>query len=436
MLYLKHFKTDSTRIEYEATATTKHVSYSIESDAAYIKAHKPYLTFAILSDGIISFSGYTDDGDINNEIQYSFDGGNTWSEPSRILTIDVHQGDEIKWKGRMKPKESGYNSSSGIGKFSGSTAQFNVKYDIMSLLYGDDFETETELVDTCTFANLFSYTNVVNANQLNLKSNNLTDYCYTNMFRYCSDLVEMPYLLAKNLAQYCYFQMFQNCINLTKTSALIAQEMKTSCYHRMFGNCTKLAKAPALLATIMANHCYEAMFQRCESLVTPPNLDSTHLANGCYDSMFQGCISLTKAPELPATSLSGNSGISSAYTHMFQECVLLTEAPRLPIKNINYAHSYDYMFNGCTNINYIYALFTTIPDDNRSITTKWVENVASTGIFVQNINATWGISGSTYARNSGLPSGWTVIYYDTALDKYYTDKQRSQECDDHGNPIN
>lgn len=431
MLYLKNFKTDASRIEYDSTTTEKHVSYSIESDGTFIKTHKPYLTFAILSDGIISFSGYTDDEDINNEIQYSFDGGNTWSEPSRILTLDVHQGDEIKWKGRMKPKENGFHQNSGIGKFSGSTAQFNVKYDIMSLLYADDFETETELVNTCTFANLFAYTNVINANQLILKSNNLTDYCYTNMFRYCSDLVEMPYLLAKNLAQYCYFQMFQHCINLTKTSALIAQEMKVSCYHRMFGNCTSLVKAPALLAKTMANHCYEAMFQRCISLVTPPKLDSMALANGCYDSMFSGCTSLATAPDLPALEIP-----LSAYTQMFLGCTSLQESPKLPALTLTQMNSYVAMFQNCTNLKYIYALFTTTPDDRKNLTNVWVDNVAANGLFVQNINANWGVSGPNYAEGSGVPRGWTVIYYDTALDKYYTDKQRTQECDDHGNPIN
>ena len=81
-------------------------------------------------------------------------------------------------------------------------------------------------------------------------------------------------------------------------------------------------------------------------------------------------------------------------------------------------------------------MFTTTPNDSHIYTNNWVTDVAATGIFVQNINATWGVSGSTYSEGSGLPSGWTVIYYDTSLDKYYTNKQRTQECDDHGNPIN
>lgn len=63
---------------------------------------------------------------------------------------------------------------------------------------------------------------------------------------------------------------------------------------------------------------------------------------------------------------------------------------------------------------------------------NWVYGVPNNNscIFVKNINATW-----TNTGDSAVPTRWKVIYYDPALDKYYLDQQRSQECDDHGNPI-
>ena len=85
--------------------------------------------------------------------------------------------------------------------------------------------------------------------------------------------------------------------------------------------------------------------------------------------MFQGCTSLTEAPELPATTLATNC--------------------------------YSYMFYKCTNLNYIKALFTTEPGTD--YTTHWVNNVASTGTFVKNSEATWDVTGT-----NGIPSGWTV----------------------------
>ena len=62
--------------------------------------------------------------------------------------------------------------------------------------------------------------------------------------------------------------------------------------------------------------------------------------------------------------------------------------------------------------------------------TNWVYGLPSSGIFVKHIDAQWTTTGS-----SGVPTNWTVIYYDPAVDKYYTDQTRATECDDHGNPI-
>jgi hypothetical protein len=57
------------------------------------------------------------------------------------------------------------------------------------------------------------------------------------------------------------------------------------------------------------------------------------------------------------------------------------------------------MFNGCSKLNYIKAMFTTIP----SGTNNWVSGVAATGTFVKNSEATWDVTG-----NDGVPSGWTI----------------------------
>ena len=86
--------------------------------------------------------------------------------------------------------------------------------------------------------------------------------------------------------------------------------------------------------------------------------------------MFYGCTSLTTAPELPATTLATNC--------------------------------YYYMFCNCTKLNYIKALFTTKP--STAYNQSWVSNVASTGTFVKNSEATWTDTG-TYA----VPTGWTVV---------------------------
>ena len=85
--------------------------------------------------------------------------------------------------------------------------------------------------------------------------------------------------------------------------------------------------------------------------------------------MFYGCTGLTTAPELPATTLA-------------QGC-------------------YANMFYDCTSLNYIKAMFTTIPTN--SCTYRWVSGVASSGTFVKNSAATWNVTGI-----NGVPTGWTV----------------------------
>jgi len=68
------------------------------------------------------------------------------------------------------------------------------------------------------------------------------------------------------------------------------------------------------------------------------------------------------------------------------------------------------MFNGCSNLNYIKAMFTTDPGP-RGIyiyTTMWVYGVASSGTFVKNSAATWNVTGA-----NGIPSGWTVELADS-----------------------
>jgi len=60
---------------------------------------------------------------------------------------------------------------------------------------------------------------------------------------------------------------------------------------------------------------------------------------------------------------------------------------------------------------------------------NWVNGVASTGIFVKNIDATWTTTGA-----SGVPTNWTVIYYDPSTGYYYL-SDKTTRCDDHGNPL-
>ena len=263
--------------------------------------------------------------------------------------------------------------------------------------------------------------NLVDASNLKLPANELSDFCYDQMFRGCTSLTSAPDLPATTLAEGCYQGMFKGCINLSKAPELPATYLGRMCYNQMFSECTSLVKAPDLPAKILTYRCYDNMFSECTSLTKTPSLPVTTLVGGCYNGMFRGCSGLTAAPELPATTLA-----ESCYSFMFKDCTGLTSAPELPVTTLaEYCYYYmfegctglttapdlpapelvDYcyqgMFGGCSNLSHIKALFTTEPSD--TYTKNWVLGVASEGTFVKSSVATWDVTGV-----NGVPSGWTV----------------------------
>lgn len=166
----------------------------------------------------------------------------------------------------------------------------------------------------------------------------------------------------------------------------------------LFRDCSQLTSAPALPATTLADYCYNGIFSYCTSLTTAPALPAESLAQGCYMAMFAGCTNLVTAPALHATTL-----VDYCYYTMFYNCTNLETAPYLPATQLA-PYCYMQMFSGCSKLNYVKADFTTTPGSG--YTDYWLENVASTGTFVKNPDATWDVRDVWGA--SGVPSGWTV----------------------------
>jgi hypothetical protein len=160
------------------------------------------------------------------------------------------------------------------------------------------------------------------------------------------------------------------------------------------------------------------MFYSATSLTNVvERLEPLSLAEECYDSMFELCTSLTQAPELPATEL-----VSQCYNHMF---------------------------NDCSRLNFIKAAFVTEPSSD--YTHEWVDGVAATGQFFKGINSKWNVVGV-----NGVPSGWTVLSFDTvyfsfackdenggefsftkatASDKLYWSRDYGQKWNEYTEPI-
>lgn len=324
---------------------------------------RQYLTFETMVGGL-TFQ-FRNTG--SNSLSYSLDDGETWTVlESSTSTPTVAAGSKIMWKGNCI-------SQNGIGSFAESVTSygstFKVYGNIMSLVYGDNFQTST-IISENQFKNLFSGSIITDAENLVLPSTTLASQCYSAMFYNCTSLTTAPVLPATTLADYCYNGMFYGCAALTTAPELPATTLATKCYGGMFNGCTSLVTAPTLPATTLESSCYYGMFNRCTSLVNAPELPATALAQECYDGMFYGCTSLVNAPELPATTLE-------------REC-------------------YENMFRGCSRLNYIKMLATTLGYNSLN---NWVRNVPTgSGTFVKAASMS-----SLPSGYNGIPTGWTVV---------------------------
>lgn len=268
---MKHIRLFKTAADYEsATLDLPNLSYVEETDTVFCKPFidysKEYLTIQSLED---NNEVYLSNLSANN-IMYQQEGSSTWStfDTGEILILNTNQ--EVKFK-----INNPTITEDGICRFSASK-KCNLKGNIMSLLYGDDFIGKKDLT-------------------------------------------------GKN---YAFYKLFYKCTNIVDASELIlpATTLAENCYEYMFKDCTSLTTAPELPATTLADFCYSGMFEQCTSLVTAPELPATTLTDYCYTGMFLGCWVLTTAPELPATTL-----VEGCYSYMFQYCYDLSYIKMLAI---------------------------------------------------------------------------------------------------------
>ena len=362
-------------------ATLTFTSIAVSTEIGIKQYGTGPLSIDVVSGGSITVSGTSP--------YYVMKNDGEWSGVTGITSFNVSEGDVLKYKG-----------AGGI-HFTGSTASYNVRGNAMSLLYGDDYESQTA-VTASAFYGLFENEPVIEADGLSLPATKLASYCYYAMFKDCTLLTSAPMLPATSFflgggisAAYCYAQMFSGCSSLTEAPALPSTTLSNGCYSSMFNDCVSLTTAPALPAEYMYANCYQQMFRNCTSLTTAPELSVRELADYCYSSMFRDCISLTSAPTLSVKTLAVN-----CYEYMFAGCTSLETAPDLPATGLT-SYCYQYMFSGCTSLSYIKCLATS--KDAARCTYRWVADVASSGTFVYKSGVSWKLN------TSGAPVGWTYI---------------------------
>lgn len=139
---------------------------------------------------------------------------------------------------------------------------------IMSLLYGNNFENQTEITTNRALSWVF-YQNdtLIDASDLAMPATTLSNSCYAGLFNGCSSLSSGPKILpATTLTSGCYNGMFNGCSSLINIPEIYATTLADSCCMGMFANCTSLTTATDLIADTLVNQCYWNMFQNCTSL--------------------------------------------------------------------------------------------------------------------------------------------------------------------------
>lgn len=247
----------------------------------------------------------------------------------------------------MRCKCNGWaNANSRYNKFY-FTENLNIGGNILSLLYGEDYEDGIKDLPqgttSYTFCNIFNAAAVEDASNLVIDFNTMPEYAFMNTFNSCTSLTAAPSIPAVS-NKYSYTNMFYGCSSLRTSPALPATTLYEASYQNMFNRCTSLENVGAISATTVAKFSCLGMFQDCTSLVNAPALPATTLGESSYLSMFQGCTALKNAPALPARTVKPNT-----YQSMFHGCTSLVNTPALPATAVD-IQSYASMFQGCESL--------------------------------------------------------------------------------------
>ena len=273
---MKYIHIYDTRAEYNSASKQLYDMSLIRSEDNLVVFHKPtrdysleYFTIDILTSGKFtvlparqtSSTAFTSSNALT--ISYSLNDAE-WITTQLLdngLTLDVYNGDKIRFKGNnthycansgSSPHKQWYvifgiidRNISGIPSnntavqkgFTPTTALFNVYGNIMSLCYGDDFAGQITLPDSYTFCSLFKNSNVVSAEHLILPATTLLASCYRAMFSWAKFLTISPTLPNVTPVTECYKYMFELCICLKQITCLAPSGINTDAFDHWATNC-------------------------------------------------------------------------------------------------------------------------------------------------------------------------------------------------------
>ena len=256
-------------------------------------------------------------------VYYSTDDGETWenftiagNQTKTVATINT--GDKIIFKSSIDSYATAWNT---YNCFQGNK-QHNVYGNAMSLLWGDNFTSNSEFASNSSF-NLVSIfrgdTQLIDASNLILPATTIMSQGYNGMFRECSNLVAAPKLPATTLSLACYSSMFEGCINLLEGPELPATTSAQECYQRMFCmnrnakiTTPKMTKSPIIRINGAGSNCLKEMFKGNGNLVEITCLATT--TSGASNWLQYGSSTGTFKKPSTVTWARSVSGIPSGWT--------------------------------------------------------------------------------------------------------------------------
>lgn len=217
-----------------------------------------YLTSVILSGGTIT-SPYQEG------LYYRKNGGEWtagWHTEGAFmygLELPVSSGDTVEFK----------RECTGYTTINHNTVVFNVRGNIMSIAYGDNFARKRNLVGRNggygqDFYRQFWYMNVVDASDLVLPARYLSSNCYESMFQGCEMLTSAPELTAPansggtGVGAEAYKSMFQGCTSLTTAPVIpsTVARLANACDNMFSGSSVNYVKCMAVFSDRQWNLSY------------------------------------------------------------------------------------------------------------------------------------------------------------------------------------
>ena len=234
-------KFETTAAMDAATLEDVSINYNVETNGVLTlplgggggNSIKNYMRFVAVEDSQINLTTFntgTGEADNSVDLKHSKDGV-TWTQYD-FNPIPLAAGETLYLKGNNENgfcyfnEETGEErlcsfgelSKIGIPTTTPSTGKFECHGNIMSLLYGDDFENKDTIPNVGCFGYTLAFTPITTAPEL--PATTLAEGCYSYMFVFCTSLTTAPELPATTLTEGCYNSMFFGCTSLNHITML------------------------------------------------------------------------------------------------------------------------------------------------------------------------------------------------------------------------